>query len=474
MRDYTTRRRAALLVGILALAASVSAAADAPSHFTPPKNKFTPAQDVQLGQEAAGEVEKSLPLVKDDEIQAYVDRLGRQLVAVAPPELNKPEYQYSFKVVDQKEINAFALPGGPMFLNRGMIEAAEDEAGVVGVMAHELAHVLLRHGTANITKAQNPWLQIGNVAGILAGAVVGGAAGAAIANGTQFGLGTVLLKNSREFEKQADLLGAELMARAGYDPRALAAMFETISKESGSGGPQWLSDHPNPGNRTQYIGQLADTLEIVDPVTETPEFERVRAKFAKMPPAPTAQEVARRAKAGPAAPVDVGTLGEPVPPPSPDFRTARAGSVFQVDVPANWQAISSNNVIRFVPRNAYGQRDGHTVFTHGVEMGLARSSSRDLQRATRELLDGLASSNPNLRLAGEQQAVRLSQRSALATPLVNTSDETGREERIGLYTTFLANGQLFYYAWVVPADEFEAYRETFTRVGRSIRLTDNP
>ena len=131
-----------------------------------------------------------------------------------------------------KEINAFALPGGPMFVHRGMFDAAASEGEVVGVMAHELSHVLLRHGTANATKAQNPWLQLGQIAGAIGGAVVGGAAGSAIAQGSQFGLGTLLLRYSRDFEKQADLLGAQIMARAGYDPRALAHMFETIASAS--------------------------------------------------------------------------------------------------------------------------------------------------------------------------------------------------------------------------------------------------
>ena len=175
-----------------------------------------------------------------------------------------------------KEINAFALPGGPMFVNRGMFDAAAAEGEVVGVMAHELSHVLLRHGTANASKAQNPWLQLGQIAGVVGGAVVGGAAGSAIAQGSQFGLGTLLLRYSRDFEKQADLLGAQIMARAGYDPRALARMFETIereSKSSGGGSPQWMSSHPNPGNRTQYITKEAQLLTIASAADET----RVRA-----------------------------------------------------------------------------------------------------------------------------------------------------------------------------------------------------
>ena len=173
-------------------------------------------------------------------------------MAQAPPELNQPEFEYSFKAVNLKDINAFALPGGPMFVNRGMVEAATTEGQVAGVMAHELAHVLLRHGTANATKAQNA--QLGALAGAIAGAVIGGRVGTAVQQGSQFGLGTWLLKYSREYEKQADLLGAQMMARAGYDPNDLARMFETIEKQAKSrGGPEWLSDHPNPGNRSQYI-----------------------------------------------------------------------------------------------------------------------------------------------------------------------------------------------------------------------------
>src|SRR5512136_529829 len=248
----TPAARAAALVVVVCLSAT---GLFAQTVVKPPKNRYTPQQDVQLGREAAAEVRKQYPIIEDERISRYLARLGNRLVAGAPPDLKEPVYEYSFTPVNLKEINAFALPGGPMFVHRGMFEAAASEAEVAGVMAHELSHVLLRHGTANATKAQNPWLQIGQIAGAIGGAVVGGQAGSAIAQGSQFGLGTLLLRYSRDFEKQADLMGAQIMARAGYDPRALAHMFETIEKrvgDEGGGTPQWLSDHPNPGNRTQY------------------------------------------------------------------------------------------------------------------------------------------------------------------------------------------------------------------------------
>jgi predicted Zn-dependent protease len=144
----------------------------AQTKVTPPKNKYTPQQDVEIGREAAAEVRKQYPIITDSQIRAYVERLGDRLVEAAPRELNNPVFEYSFTPVNLKDINAFALPGGPMFVNRGMIEAAATEGEVAGVMAHELAHVLLRHGTANATKAQG--FQIGALAGAIAGAVIGG------------------------------------------------------------------------------------------------------------------------------------------------------------------------------------------------------------------------------------------------------------------------------------------------------------
>src|SRR6188472_3114545 len=274
-------RRAARAVSLLLVVALSTPTLWAQTAIKLPKNKYTPQQDVELGREAAAEVRKQYPIISDQKIATYLTALGDRLVAAAPPELKQPVYVYSFTPVNLKEINAFALPGGPMFVHRGMFTAAAEEAEVVGVMAHELSHVLLRHGTANATKAQNPWLQMGQLAGAIGGAVVGGQAGAAIAQGSQFGLGTLLLRYSRDFEKQADLLGAQIMARAGYDPRALARMFETIQRESrssGGSGPQWMSSHPDPGNRTAYITKEAEALTIASPPDDR-EFASIKTVF---------------------------------------------------------------------------------------------------------------------------------------------------------------------------------------------------
>ena len=429
-----------------------------------PKNNYSPQQDVELGRKAVQEVRKEYPIINDEVISSYLKKLGDRLVAVAPPEFNQPVYEYSFTPVNVKEINAFALPGGPMFVNRGMFDAANEEGEVVGVMAHELSHVLLRHGTANMTKANNPWLQLGQIAGVVGGAMVGGAAGSAIGQGSQVALGSVLLRYSRDFEKQADLLGAQMMARAGYDPRSLAHMFETIEKQSkGGSGPQWMSSHPNPGNRTVYINQEAQKLTLGEPA-DTSGFAGIKKAFAALP------TPGKKSAMGDSTD-SVGTPGQPVPPPSTNYRTVGGGGIFQASLPSNWASVGSDDSIKFVPENGYGPLNGETVFTHGVEFGVTKASSRDLRTATKAFIDSVSQSNPKMKISGEQQNVSLSQRPGLSTPLSNES-ALGGEEWVTLYTTFLANGNLFYYVTVVPAKDAKAYEVPFGRIPGTLKLTD--
>jgi Zn-dependent protease with chaperone function len=471
MAIKTASRKAAAIALATAVSASVLVAQTA---IKLPKNRYTPQQDVELGREAAAEVRKQYPLITDEKIQTYLTKLGDRLVAAAPAELKNPVYEYSFTPVNVKDINAFALPGGPMFVNRGMFDAAESEAEVVGVMAHELSHVLLRHGTANASKAQNPWLQLGQIAGQVGGAIVGGAAGSAIAQGSQLGLGTMLLRYSRDFEKQADLLGSQIMARAGYDPRALAHMFQTIEREAnetgGSGTPQWMSSHPNPGNRTQYINKEADTLTVAS-AADMSGFEPIKTSFSSLPAAKTMAEVEKGGAGGGEANQSVGTPGQPVPAPSTEFRQISGGKIFQASVPSNWTPLNSNSSIKVVPQNGYGELKGQMVFSYGVEFGVVKASSRDLQQATHEWLKALAEGNPELKLAGGQQQVKISQRAGLATRLVNPSP-LGGNEQIGLYTTFLADGALFYYLTIAQEKDAQAFQDTFRQIGQSIKLAE--
>jgi predicted Zn-dependent protease len=154
-----------------------------------------------------------------------------------------------------------------------------------------MSHVALRHGTAQATKATK--YEIGAMAGAVLGAIIGGNVGSVVAQGTQFGLGTAFLRFSREYERQADILGSHIMASVGYDPREMASMFKLIEKEGGSGGPQWLSDHPNPGDRSAYITREAQSLQIQHAVHDTRGFEQVQARLRRMAPAPTTEEATR-------------------------------------------------------------------------------------------------------------------------------------------------------------------------------------
>jgi len=280
---------------IAAVLLSVSLVA-AQTPITAPKNRFKPSEDVQLGRQAAMQVEEQLPLLGDSQVRRTVASIGQRLAGAIPREFRHPEFRYSFGVINVREINAFALPGGPIYINRGILEAADDEGEVAGVLAHELSHVALRHGTAQASSATK--YQLGALAGAILGSIIGGTAGTIVSEGTQFGLGTAFLRFPREFERQADLLGAQLMARAGYDPRDMADMFKTIEKQSGRGGPEWLSDHPNPGNRFDAINREAQMLRVDDPRGDSAAFTEMQARLRRMAAAPTTEQVLR-AKTGP-------------------------------------------------------------------------------------------------------------------------------------------------------------------------------
>jgi peptidase M48-like protein len=444
------RLKSTLVAASLAVFA-VSAAAQTP--VSAPKNKYSPADDVKLGQEAAQQVEKELPVMHDEQINGYLNAIGRRLVENIPPEFRHPEFRYSFKGVNLKEINAFALPGGPMYINRGMVEKAHNEGEVAGVMAHELSHVALRHGTAQQTQA-TPYV---------------------IAQGSQFGIGTYFMKFSRTYEKQADILGSRIMAGAGYDPRDMANVFKTIEQESGPGGPQWMSDHPNPGNRYEYINAEARSLRVSTNVRrDTPEFQQAQARLRTMSPAPSSEEVARNRNAGRTTGTggsgDVRPSNANIPRPDTRFTQYNEGNLFRVSVPSNWRELGSNNSVTFAPEGAYGTVGGQSIFTHGAEIGVTRNESHDLQTATSELIQSLQQSNPRLSRPSGYDRATVGGRQGLRTVLSNISDATGGQEVIDVYTALLGDGSLFYVLGVAPRDEYNSYSNVFQKVVRSIQL----
>jgi Zn-dependent protease with chaperone function len=457
-------------VAVVVCTAALTVAPSVQTRIALDKNRYSTADDVKLGREAAAQVRKELPLVRDGAVDEWVQSVGRRLVNAIPPEYRHSEFNYTFEVVNQKEINAFALPGGPMFLHRGMIEAAKTEGEVAGVMGHEISHVALRHGTAQATKGQK--FQLGALLGQVAGAVVGGTAGAVIAQGSQFTLGTYFLKYGREYERQADLLGAQILARAGYEPREMASMFKTIEAQGGGRSPEWLSSHPNPGNRYEAINREAATLRV-ERRPDTGEFQSARSRLASMSPAPSAEDIARnRGNAGSGGGSPNPRTAVRVEPPSGRDRAYRPGDFLRVTVPANWNQIDSGEGgVTYAPEGGYLESNGRSAFTHGVQVGVAQGASGNLQRDTEQLLQGFARNNPNLRSRGSRRET-LGGRSGLTTMLSNRSDVTGQPELVTVSTTQLRNGNMLFLIAVVPENEYDEYDAAFRRVRQGLQITD--
>jgi len=423
------------------VAALAVANLSAQTKITPDKNSYSVADDVKVGQEAAAEAKKKLPMLNDDRVDTFVESVGARLAAAIPGDLRHTGFRYTFEVVNQKDINAFALPGGPMFLNRGMIEAAKTEAEMAGVMAHEIAHVALRHGTAQATKGQK--FQIGAVAGQILGAIVGGTAGSVISQGSQFGLGAYFLKYGREYERQADLMGAQIMARAGYDPREMANMFKTIQAEGGGSGPEWLSSHPDPGNRYDAIVQEASMLRV-EGNGNSGQFQSIRSRLVGMPPAHTAEPIAKGQTTTGGRTVGTGSRRVVnVEPPSNSYRTHQPSGFLRISVPTNWDAAdASAGGVTDAPNGGFVKGDnGGSAFTHGVQVGVAQGGGNNLQQDTKQLLQSLSRSNPDLRAAGNSR----------------------RE---------LRDGSLLNIIGVAPQSEAKTYENTFRRVRQSLQIAD--
>ncbi|HEX5965069.1 MAG TPA: M48 family metalloprotease [Pyrinomonadaceae bacterium] len=470
-RSLKARQRLIAWISLVAIALMpLSAIAQTPIKYH--SNKYSVQDDVTLGRRAAQEVEQQFPLIRDNDVQNYVERVGRRLVNAIPSQFQHPEFQYNFQVVNARDINAFALPGGPMFVNRGMIEAARTEGEMAGVMAHEISHVALRHGTAQATKGQKYGLLAG-IAGI-AGTILTGNQG--VGQLAQAPFAVYMLKFSREYETEADVLGAQILARAGYDPRDLANMFRTIQQQGGGGGGGFLSDHPSPSNRYERINREAQMLRIEGTQRDSREFASIQQRLRSGGRAPSMQEIAQ---SGQRYPVGENTGNSPNNLPS--GRVAYPSSRYQnyqifnggvqVSVPANWRQLNDGSAVWFAPEGAYGQYNGQVVYTHGTSFGVAQTNSRGLQQATQELINNFAQGNNNLRTSGGTQRTTLDGRTALWANLTNVNEATGRSENIRLITTQLRNGQIFYMVAVAPQGE-RNFENAFQTVFRSVRIND--
>ena len=278
----------------LALATQANPQSAGPEFPNPGNAHMSRENQRALGLQAAAQVYKQMPVLPDNcpETQ-YIRQLGQKLVATIPAQYSWP---FEFHVVAQKEINAFALPGGPMFVNIGTVTAAANEAELAGVMAHEMSHVYMQHSAKQASKAQTTGLLAG-LAGAALGATAGGTVGQLGQMGIQMGAQGLMLKYSRSDESQADAVGAMILHKAGYNPHAMADFFKTLESEGGKAPPQWLSDHPNPGNREQAIEKQVRNWSPKDYASHSPAFQKVR-QHAIGVKAYTSEEIAQGAKSG--------------------------------------------------------------------------------------------------------------------------------------------------------------------------------
>lgn len=445
-------------------------------------NKYKPNDDVKLGREAAQQAEQQLPILRDRQATDYLSSVGQRLVDAIPPEFQHPEFHYYFKIVNVSDINAFALPGGPMYVNRGTIDAARNEGELAGVMAHELSHVALRHGTAQATKAQK-YSVLAGLAGI-AGTIVAGPAAGQLAQAPIVGY---FLHYSREYETEADLLGARIMARAGYDPHDLANMFKTIERVSGGGGGGWFSDHPNPKNRYEKINQEAQYLRVENRITDNTEFRRIQEKLRGSPRALSTEEVARN---GRQYPTDSGEqpgdnrrypdnrrdpdnppLGR-VSDPSLRYQLYSELGILRVKVPDNWREIRENDSVWFVPEGASGQVGGQQVFTHGINLSVARAQGQSLRSANDQMVSSLLQSNRNMRQIGRSTGTNVGPRYWMTSEFTNVNEATGRTEHIVVSATQLRNGDVLFISRVVPQNEVGRFQSAFANILNSLQLNN--
>ena len=446
------------------------------------KNKYSPMDDVRIGREAAGQAEQKLRVIRDQQLAEYLESVGQGLVRAIPREFQHPEFRYYFKVVNDRSINAFALPGGPMYVNTGAIMAARNEGELAGVMAHELSHVALRHGTAQATKAENP--SVLATLGQIGGAILGGPLGTVVSAGSQIGGAAFLLRYSREYETEADLLGARIMANAGYDPRDLANMFKTIEAQTGGGGGGWFSDHPSPKDRYAKINAEAARLQVAaNPIKVTPGFRETQQLIAGNSggyrrnqgnnyPQNYPQNYPSTSNNYPANRNGNSTISaRPVELPSMRYRTYDKG-VFTVNIPDNWNELNEQDGLWFAPRGAYGSANGQMVFTHGVTFGAVQTQSRNLQQATTEFVNTLTQSSNSMKARGGYSRLDIDGRYGQLISFDSVNQATRGAEIINIATTQMRDGHLFYMISVTPSDEYTKYQNTLLSVLRSVRLND--
>jgi hypothetical protein len=459
-------RQSAALVLALTLMLAPFARAER-TVLKPGWNVFSPQQDVELGQKVSADADRQLPIINDARITNYLNRLGRQLASRAPGE----RYPYQFKLVNDKSINAFALPGGFIYIHRGIIEAADNEAQLAGVIGHEIGHVAMRHGTNQLTKANF-------TQGILAifGVMSGNSIGAVLAQaGAGFAANSILLKYSRDAERQSDIIGTQILFDIGYDPRAMAQFFEKIQALSKGGRPiEFFSSHPNPENRVQGVMEEIDRLggPPANYRNDSAEFQEIKRIVSALPAPPKG----RSASSGGSAPRRPSSH-----PPRPSERYLGFQSrTMTMSYPDNWMAYGPGGrsgqdlPVTFAPEGGIVQdANGNGALAYGMMVSIFepqtdRYGQITLESATEQLVQQLRQSNPQMRIQGRGSRMRVGRNDALSCFFTNPSPISGRE--YGWIVTVMRREGLFSFISVAPEREFEQYEHTFQDMIDTIRF----
>ncbi len=440
---------------LLALLLTMSCATRNPGDpLRPGFNQFSKEQDIEIGRQNAAEVRKQVDIVDNQQLQNYIKQIGQRLAQ--QPEADS--YPYEFTLINEPSINAFALPGGPIFVHSGLLDASDNEAQLAGVLAHEISHVALRHGTSQASKAQMIQLPA-----VLAGAVLGN--GGALAQigqvGVGLGLEALITKYSRAAEKEADALGARIMAKAGYNPLEMARFFEKLAAEGGSRPPVFLSTHPDPGRRTELVQAEMATFPAGQYGYETGDFNSSQTLVARLPaPNPPAQ---------PQAQVAAAAAQSRPQPPSAGFERLTTNR-YSIERPQSWQAYSGQGSVTIAPQNGLVRtRDGGVVIGYGAVISRYEPRYRqDLLNASWELVQQLQEANPNLKVTQSPQQRQFGGAPALIVGLTGASPYGGAERNV-LLTVQRPDG-LFYMVFVGPEQGFNQLQPAFERMAQSIQF----
>ncbi|MFN7921982.1 MAG: M48 family metalloprotease [Bryobacteraceae bacterium] len=419
-------------------------------------NLFSKEQDVQMGQEYATQVEQQMHIITNPEIQGFVERIGKKL-ASSP---NAQGFPFTFKVVQEDSINAFALPGGPTFTHTGLIKAADNEGQIAGVLAHEISHVILRHGTNQASKAN--LLQLPAMIGAqMAG---GGIIGSLAQLGIGLGANSVLLKFSRNAERDADLMGTRIMSSVGYNPIEMARFFEKLEAESGKQNwiSNFMSDHPNPGNRVKAVSDEIKLLPArnYDADSGSDALARVRAAISGLPPAPKKAQPAQTQAQGNPQNIQAAR-------PSQNLKNFESQEVM-FSYPDNWQAFPNNQTGEVTMAAAGGIFQNGAV-AYGTIAGIRQVKSRDLAANTQALVQGFQQQDQNLKVNGQARQANINGSSAMAVRLQGQSAFQNTNEAIVVITVDHPKG-MFYMLLVAPENDLQYAQPIFDRMINSIRV----